>query len=63
VHNIFVFLMLFTGIKMWFATGEKSDLDNNPALKWTNGRLKITRAYGGGYGITCLGLGAAVESA
>ena len=47
VMYIFGAFLIFTGIKMWLATGEEPDLDNNPALKWINRRFKISPTYDG----------------
>jgi len=44
---IFGAFLLFTGIKMWWASGQEPDLDNNPALKWVRSRFKISPAYDG----------------
>jgi tellurite resistance protein TerC len=47
VMYIFGVFLVFTGVKMWLATGEEPDLDNNPALKWINRRFKIAPNYDG----------------
>ena len=47
VMYIFGAFLIFTGIKMWLATGEEPDLDNNPALKWINRHFKISPTYDG----------------
>ena len=47
VMYVFGAFLIFTGIKMWLATGEEPDLDNNPALKWINQRFKIAPSYDG----------------
>lgn len=47
VMYVFGAFLVFTGIKMWLATGEEPDLDNNPALKWINRRFKISPTYDG----------------
>ena len=47
VMYVFGAFLIFTGIKMWLATGEEPDLDNNPALKWINRRFKIAPSYDG----------------
>lgn len=47
VMYVFGAFLVFTGVKMWLATGEEPDLDNNPALKWINRRFKISPSYDG----------------
>lgn len=47
VMYVFGAFLVFTGVKMWLATGEEPDLDNNPALKWINRRFKISPTYDG----------------
>ena len=44
---VFGAFLVFTGIKMWWAAGQEPDLDNNPALKWINRRMKIAPNYDG----------------
>ncbi|MBL8344054.1 MAG: TerC family protein [Rubrivivax sp.] len=44
---VFGAFLLFTGVKMWWAAGQEPDLDNNPALKWIRGRIKISPNYDG----------------
>jgi tellurite resistance protein TerC len=44
---LFGAFLLFTGIKMWWAAGQEPDLDNNPALRWINRRMKISPNYDG----------------
>jgi len=44
---IFGAFLVFTGIKMWLATGQEPDLEANPALKWIRGHMKISPAYDG----------------
>lgn len=44
---VFGAFLLFTGIKMWWAAGQEPDLDNNPALRWINRRMKISPNYDG----------------
>lgn len=36
VMYVFGAFLLFTGIKMWWAAGQKPALGNNPALHWTS---------------------------
>jgi tellurite resistance protein TerC len=44
---IFGAFLVFTGVKMWLATGEEPDLEANPALKWIRNHLKIAPGYDG----------------
>ena len=44
---VFGAFLLFTGIKMWRAAGEESDLSDNPALRWIKKRMKIAPHYDG----------------
>lgn len=44
---IFGAFLVFTGIKMFTATDEKQDFDNNPVLKWLRKRFPITRELHG----------------
>jgi tellurite resistance protein TerC len=44
---VFGAFLLLTGIKMWWAAGQEPDLGNNPALKWINRRMKISKHYDG----------------
>ena len=44
---LFGAFLVFTGIKMWLATGHEPDLEANPALKWIRGHLKIAPDYDG----------------
>ena len=39
--------LVFTGIKMWVATGQEPDLGANPALKWIRRHMKIAPGYDG----------------
>jgi tellurite resistance protein TerC len=39
--------LVFTGVKMWIATGQEPDLEANPALKWIRGHMKIAPGYDG----------------
>jgi len=47
VLYLFGAFLVFTGVKMWWAAGQEPDLDNNPALKWVRGRIKISPNYDG----------------
>ncbi len=44
---VFGAFLVFTGIKMWWATGQEPDLEANPALKWIRARMKISPTYDG----------------
>jgi tellurite resistance protein TerC len=44
---LFGAFLVFTGIKMWLATGQEPDLEANPALKWIRGHMKIAPHYDG----------------
>jgi tellurite resistance protein TerC len=39
--------LVFTGVKMWLATGHEPDLGDNPALKWIRRHMKISPTYDG----------------
>jgi tellurite resistance protein TerC len=47
VMYVFGAFLVFTGVKMWWAAGQEPDLDNNPALRWINRRMKIAPNYDG----------------
>jgi tellurite resistance protein TerC len=44
---VFGAFLVFTGVKMWLATGEEPDLEANPALRWIRGHMKIAPVYDG----------------
>lgn len=44
---VFGAFLIFTGIKMWWASGEEPDLEANPALKWMRRHLKVASDYHG----------------
>ncbi len=44
---LFGAFLVYTGIKMWRASGEEPDLDANPALQWVRRRMKISPTYDG----------------
>jgi tellurite resistance protein TerC len=44
---VFGAFLVFTGAKMWWAAGQEPDLDNNPALRWINRRMKVSPDYDG----------------
>jgi tellurite resistance protein TerC len=47
VLYLFGAFLVFTGIKMWIATGQEPDLEANPALKWIRRHMKISPTYDG----------------
>lgn len=47
VMYIFGAFLVFTGIKMWWASGEEPDLESNPALNWISRRIRISSGYDG----------------
>jgi len=44
---VFGAFLVFTGIKMWIATGQEPDLEANPALRWIRRHMKIAPGYDG----------------
>jgi len=44
---LFGAFLVFTGIKMWIATGQEPDLEANPALRWIRSHMKIAPGYDG----------------
>ncbi len=44
---LFGAFLVFTGVKMWWATGQEPDLEANPALKWIRGHMKISPEFDG----------------
>jgi tellurite resistance protein TerC len=44
---LFGAFLVFTGIKMWLATGQEPDLEANPALRWIRGHMRIAPGYDG----------------
>jgi tellurite resistance protein TerC len=44
---LFGAFLVFTGIKMWVATGHEPDLEANPALKWIRRHMQISPTYDG----------------
>ena len=44
---LFGAFLVFTGIKMWIATGQEPDLEANPALKWIRRHIRIAPGYDG----------------
>jgi tellurite resistance protein TerC len=44
---LFGAFLVFTGVKMWLATGQEPDLGANPALKWVRKHIKIAPHYDG----------------
>jgi tellurite resistance protein TerC len=47
IFYIFGAFLIFTGIKMFFFTGKKSDLGANPLLKWLRGHFPISEQLHG----------------
>ena len=47
VMYIFGAFLVFTGVKMWLASGEEPDLESNPALNWISRRIRISSGYDG----------------
>jgi len=47
VLYLFGAFLVFTGIKMWWATGQEPDLEANPALKFVRRHMKISPDYDG----------------
>lgn len=44
---VFGAFLLYTGIKMWFASESEQDLSNNKLLRWLKGHIKFTDDYHG----------------
>ncbi len=44
---LFGAFLVFTGVKMWVATGQEPDLEANPALKWIRRHMQISPDYDG----------------
>jgi tellurite resistance protein TerC len=44
---VFGAFLVFTGVKMWLATGQEPDLESNPALRWIRRHMKIAPDYDG----------------
>jgi tellurite resistance protein TerC len=44
---LFGAFLVFTGVKMWLATGHEPDLEANPALKWIRRHMQISSDYDG----------------
>ena len=42
IFYVFGAFLLLTGIKMFFFSGKKTDLGDNPLLKWLRGHMRIT---------------------
>jgi tellurite resistance protein TerC len=47
VLYVFGAFLIITGIKMWWAAGKESDLDDNPALKLLRKIMPVSKAYDG----------------
>ena len=44
---LFGAFLVFTGVKMWWATGQEPDLESNPALKWMRKHIRIAPDFDG----------------
>ncbi len=44
---VFGAFLVFTGIKMWWATGQEPDLESNPALRFIRRRMRVSPDYDG----------------
>ena len=44
---VFGAFLVFTGIKMWWATGQEPDLESNPALKFIRRRMRVSPDFDG----------------
>jgi tellurite resistance protein TerC len=44
---LFGAFLVFTGIKMWLATGQEPDLEANPALRWIRRHIRVAPDYDG----------------
>jgi len=44
---LFGAFLVFTGVKMWLATGQEPDLEANPALRWIRSHMRISATYDG----------------
>ena len=44
---LFGAFLVFTGVKMWWATGQEPDLESNPALRFMRRHMKISPDYDG----------------
>jgi len=49
---IFGAFLIYTGFRMWRASGEEPDLEANPALKWIRRRFRIAPDYDGEHFLT-----------
>jgi len=47
IFYLFGAFLLFTGIKMFFFVGKKSDLSTNPVLRWMRARFRVTDSLEG----------------
>ncbi len=47
VLYLFGTFLVFTGVKMWWASGQEPDFEANPALKWIRGHMKIAATFDG----------------
>ncbi len=44
---LFGAFLVYTGVNMWLATGQKPDLEDNPALKWIRRHMKVSPTFDG----------------
>ncbi|WP_019560443.1 MULTISPECIES: TerC family protein [Caldimonas] len=44
---VFGAFLVITGIKMWWAAGQESNLDDNPALKWLRRLMPVSKNFDG----------------
>ncbi|GIX24439.1 MAG: membrane protein [Caldimonas sp.] len=44
---VFGAFLVITGIKMWWAAGQESNLDDNPALKWLRRLMPVSKTFDG----------------
>jgi len=44
---LFGAFLVFTGIKMWWTSGQEPDLESNPALKWIRRHMRIAPNFDG----------------
>jgi tellurite resistance protein TerC len=52
---VFGAFLVFTGVKMWWASGQEPDLEANPALKLLRGQLRLSPSYDGERFTTMIG--------
>ncbi|AXB75590.1 TerC family protein [Novosphingobium sp. P6W] len=47
VMYIFAAFLIFTGVKMLFASDETPDIGNNPVIRWISRHMRVTKAHHG----------------